>query len=258
MDYKVIVLTRHSFKGVDFFNSQKIILSNDLILPNPFLSWNETNNADANFHIQIDPINNAVKQGLKEIGEHPSCWSGLWKEIRVDFLYQRTFETGRILRDRIKKNKPELTAVINKKDPETLFNFNDNSNIDAIVFPVQDGNFTSQVSSLPTQIQENELKLLTREFLNSLNECINQKKYIHELPPVFANGNINSYYYYTVFSAADLIVMSAFYKPPMDLIYGNKNYQYQNIVVKKAGEYLTNILNSFLKSNFLKLLSVLF
>jgi len=234
---RVVSLTRHSFRGVEFFNSLQIFLSDDLILPNPFLTWNGSNNTDANFHIQIEPINRAVSVGFSEIGIRRP-WCADWREIRADFLYQRTFETGRILRNRIKK-KPDLSAVIDKDQPDTVFSFSNNNNIDAVVFPVKEGDFNPQVSSSPTQINGEDLKFITREFLDALNLSINNKKFDQELPPVFVDGQISDFYYNNVFIAADLIVMSAFLIPPLDLIMGGKKkYRYQNIIIEKASQYL--------------------
>ena len=39
--YKVLCFTRHSMRGVSFINSQEIPLPNDIILPNPFIAWNQ-------------------------------------------------------------------------------------------------------------------------------------------------------------------------------------------------------------------------
>ena len=40
-DRKILCITRHSWRGVEHTNSQTIKLSDDLVVPSTFISWNK-------------------------------------------------------------------------------------------------------------------------------------------------------------------------------------------------------------------------
>jgi len=67
-DYKVLCITRHSMRGTfSFLNSQQIPLLNDIILPNPFIAWNQDLSCEGPSLINIEMIDSAVKDGFEQL-----------------------------------------------------------------------------------------------------------------------------------------------------------------------------------------------
>jgi len=242
-DYKVLCITRHSMRGTfSFLNSQEIPLLNDIILPNPFIAWNQDLSCEGPSLINIEMIDSAVKDGFEQLklGE----WNKKWDEVRVDFLTQRTYLTGKLLKSKI-KNKPKLTAVIDKKNPEKEFKYS-NQNIDAVVYPVFPGDFPNQPPIIPTSITEEKMKENTRELLNWLNLALKDKPFIGNLPPVFINGNLNTFYSTNINLASDVIVMSSRPIPPLNKLYkSNKKYKYQKELVESCVKWTVYYLYNY-------------
>lgn len=234
-NYKVLCFTRHSMRGVSFVNSQKIPLPNDIILPNPFIAWNQDLSCEGPSLIKIEMINSTVQDGFEQLklGE----WNKKWDEIRVDFLTQRTYLTGKLLKSKIVSAKPKLTAVIDKTAPEQKFEYS-TQDIDAVVYPVDPGDFPQQPPTTPSAITENKMKEYTREFLNWLNLALKEKPFTGDLPPVFINGNLNTFYSVDVNIAGDTIVMSSRPIPPLNKLFStSKKYKYQKELVESAAKW---------------------
>jgi hypothetical protein len=123
---------------LDFFNSQQINLPNNIIFPNPFLTWNQNLEKNAYKIIKIQPISDVVLFGLNSIGISYKN-SHKWHQIRCDFLSQRCFQTATILKNN-NNYFTKLTAVINKKEPNELYKY-DNNNIDAVTYSIQPNSF---------------------------------------------------------------------------------------------------------------------
>jgi len=248
-NYKVLCFTRHSMRGVfSFINSQEILLPNDIILPNPFIAWNQDLSCEGPSLINIEMIDSAVQDGfeLLKLGN----WNKKWDEIRVDFLTQRTYLTGKLLKNKIISNKPKLTAVIDKKNPEQKFKYS-NQDIDAVVYPVDPGDFPQQPPITPSSINEDKMKENTREFLNWLNLALKDKPFIGDLPPVFINGTLNTFYSVDVNIAGDTIVMSSRPIPPLNKIFTTtKKYKYQKELVKSATKWAVYYLYYFTSTQY--------
>jgi hypothetical protein len=212
-NYKILCITRHSLRGpLGFFNSQEIDLPNDIKFPNPFLTWNQNLEKDANKLIHIEQINQCVELGLQSIGI--SYFNKNWNEIRCDFLAQRCFETGRILKEKIGNNKLKLTAVINKKEPNELFTYS-NTNIDAVTYNIAPSAFPFMPPSTPTSLNPEIFYLLTANLLNYLNLALKNKNFTGKLPPEIINGEVTFFYKNNINITNDLITMSALTIPPL-------------------------------------------
>lgn len=98
---KHLSITRHSLRGVNFYHSQKIVLSKKITVPNPFITWNKKLTEEGIKIVQIEPINNSVQKAYHEL--NLGIWDEIWDEIRVDFLSERTFQTGYELKKKMKK-----------------------------------------------------------------------------------------------------------------------------------------------------------
>jgi len=232
-DCKILCITRHSLRGtISFFNSQEIDLPNQINFPHPISAWNQDLEKEATKLIQIDSINQCVQLGLNTIGL--SNFNNNWDEIRCDFLAKRTFETGRILQDKIKNKKPKLTVVIDKQKPKELYEFN-KKNIDAVTKDIEPGDFPQQPPSKPTSINPEILHTLTINFLNYLNLALKNKNLTGKLPPVIVNGEITSFYKNNISITMDKIIMSAIEIPPFNKIYKTmKKFKYQKELLKSA------------------------
>ncbi len=231
-DYKVLSLTRHSFKGVPFVNGQEISLPHDISLPNPFISWDDQLSEAGAHLIQISAINRCVQAGFNEL--KLGKWSKKWDEIRCDFLYQRTFLTGKIIKQQMKNQDVKLTAVIDKEEANSLYTY-DGHNYDSVSYAMVPGTFPTVVPATPTNINPNILQEKTRIFLNWLNLAINKPPFNGELPPVFVNAEFNSFYTTNITIATDLAIMSAFPIPPLNKLFkNNTHYPFQSELVKSA------------------------
>ena len=150
------------------------------------------------------------------------------------------------------KNKPKLTAVIEKKNPEQKFEYS-NQDIDAVVYPVNPGDFAEQPPTTPSSITEDKMKENTRDLLNWLNLALKDKPFIGDLPPVFINGNLNTFYSNSINIAGDTIIMSSRPIPPLNKLYNTqKKYKYQKELVESAAKwavYYLYYLNLKLKIN---------
>jgi len=234
MKYKVLCITRHSMRGVDFVNSQNIKLPNDIYLPNPFISWSENLSDSGSKLINFNIIENTLKKINKEFKNKK-----FWKEIRVDFLSERTYETGKIISNQTKLKIP-ITAVIDKLDGSESYKYS-NSNYDSVTNLMSYNSFETNVPSKPSNINANILQEKTRIFLTWLNKSLNNKPFIGELPPVYdENNNFNSFYTTNLTIAIDLMIMLAYNKSPLNQLYkNNKKYKYQYKIITSGSNLLT-------------------
>ena len=236
-DCKILCMTRHSARGLNFLNSQEINLPNQIKIPNSFLAWNENLLEDADKLIHIDSINKCVQLGLKTVGLSISNFNNKWDEIRCDFTEQRTFETGRILKDKIKNKKPKLTAVIDKQQPSEIYLYKNNKiNIDSVTSIINPGDFLQQPPSEPTSISPEIFGKLSVNFLNYLNLALKNKKFTGNVDPVIVNGELSlSPLYININIAVDTIIMSAIQIPPLNKIYKTiKKFKYQKELLQVA------------------------
>lgn len=230
-DCKILCMTRHSARGLNFFNSQEINLPNQIKIPNYFFAWNENLQEDADKLIHIDSINKCVQLGLKTVGLS-SNFNNKWDEIRCDFSQQRTFETGRILKDKIKNKKPKLTAVIDKQQPSEIYLYKKDS-VTSIINP---RDFLQQPPSEPTSISPEIFGKLSVNFLNYLNLALKNKKFTGNVDPVIVNGELSlSSLYININVTVDTIIMSAIQIPPLNKIYKTiKKFKYQKELLQVA------------------------
>ena len=243
-DYKILCLTRHSMRGtITFLNSQEINLPDNITLPNPFIAWNQGLSCQGIDLIQMSIIDDTVKNGCKEI--KLGRWNKQWDEVRVDFLNQRTYLTGKIISSKINNCSPKITAVVDKQNPDQSYQYT-TQNLDALVYPIAPGDLSSQPPSSPSSINADIMQKNTRNFLNWLNLSLNDQPFEGELPPVFINGKLNSFYELDINVATDLIVMSSKPTPPLNLIFKNKKkYKYQKELVDSAAEWAQYYLYNF-------------
>ena len=230
---KHLSITRHSFRGVTFFNSQKIILSKEIMVPNPFITWNKELTEEGIKIVQIKPINNSVQKAYHELnlGE----WDEIWDEIRVDFLNERTFRTGYELKKKIKRMDVRLNAVIEKQIPNKTYSYDD---IDYVVHDINPDTFPNQVPGGSNSYDPDKVKELTFTFLNYLSLSLLKKPFTEELPQVLIDGKLSEYYYNNIYIATIIFVMSSPI-PPMNRLYDkNKKYCYQKEIVQSAMKWL--------------------
>lgn len=248
-NYKVLSITRHSMRGVPFFNSQEIPLTDDLILPNPFLSWDENLTQAGIDLINAKCINDCVQMGLKEL--HLGKWHKEWEEIRVDFLSERPFLTGKILKQKLRNPHIKLTAVIDKDHPTQLYTYN-SSNYDSVSFDMGAGRFPTHVPPFPSNIESSILQEKTRDFFNWLSLSILKKPFTGELPDVYIDGQLNPFYTTNVSVAANLISMTSFPQPPLNKIFKNNEfYPHQREVSKSACKWLNYVLTNYYATQFI-------
>jgi len=225
-----------------FLNSQEIHLPNDIILPNPFIAWNQNLSYQGMDLIQMSIIDKTVADGCQEIklGE----WNRQWDEVRVDFLNERTY-TGKILASKINICSPKITAVIDKERSDRAYRYT-TKNVDALVYPIVQGDLSSQPPSSPSSINADIMLKNTRNFLNYLNLALHDKPLEGELPTVFFHGKLNSFYELDINLAADLIIMSSKPSPPLNFIFkNNKQYKYQKEIVDSAAHWAQYYLYNF-------------
>jgi hypothetical protein len=238
--YKILSITRHGVRGVKFLNSQIIKISENLILPNPFISYNlELNKNDINL-INIKPINTCVQKGVNNL--NLGNWNMSWNEIRCDFLFSRCYETGNYLYKQIKSenkdNNVKLTAYINKSQPNINYVY-DSSNYDPLVYTIPENNTSNNINIYPSLINENVFKRKTYRFLNYLNISLNNKKYTDTLPPVFTVNNgdqqINTFYSLIVYNAINVIISLSYKYPALNILFKTtKKYPYQKELLMSA------------------------
>jgi len=256
-NYKILSITRHGVRGVNFLNSQSIKLSENIILPNPFISYNLgliTN--DTNL-INIKPINNCVQKGL--INLNLGKWNSLWNEIRCDFLFSRCFDTAKYLYKQIKsENKNsnvKLTAYIDKSRPNIDYTY-DTTNYDPVVYSMPDNNTSNGINIYPSSINEKVLKQKTHKFLNYLSISLNNTKYTDTLPAVFTNDNgiqqINTYYSLFVYNAVNVIIALSYKYPALNILFKNtKKYPYQKQLLISALNWHKYYLENYYSNIFM-------
>lgn len=247
-EYKVLCMTRHSMRGVMFFNGQEILLPNDIILPNPFYSWNEDVTQAGCDLVNAKAINACVQAGLREL--RLGKWNKHWEEIRVNFLYQGTFLTGKVLKDKLKDPNIKLTAVIDKEHPDRIYSFN-SDNYDSVTFNMTAGSFPTNVPPFPSLIDPTVLQTKTRSFLNELSSSLHKGPFTGDLPEVFIKGFMNPFYQSNIFVATDLILMSAFSKPPLCQIFKNDDsYGNQRRLVNSASDWQSYFVTNYYSTLF--------
>jgi len=226
-DRKILCITRHSMRGTIFFyNSQTVKLSDSLVIPNPFITWSQNLSIYGKDLINIEIIEDVLKQNKIDCDKKK-----FWNEIRVDLTTQRTFETGKLMRRQIKEQKKyevPVTAVLDVSDENKIYDY---KNYDSVVSSENDN---VQVKSYNLNPHIFETK--TKAFLDLLNLSINDSPFEGNLPPVCDdNHNINLFYYNKVFLVADLIVMLAYNKSPLNQLYNNKKkYKHQYELITSA------------------------
>lgn len=247
-EYKVLCMTRHSMRGVMFFNSQEIQLPNDIILPNPFYSWNENVTQAGCDLVNAKAINECVQAGLRELGL--GKWDKRWEEIRVNFLYQGTFLTGKTLKDKLKDPAIKLTAVINKEHPNQVYAYNSN-NYDSVTFNMTAGSFPSNVPPFPSHIESSLLQEKTRDFINDLSFSLHKGPFTEDLPDVFIGGLINPFYQTNIFMSTDLILMSAFSKSPLNQLFkNNERYPHSYQLIQSASSWQSYFAGNYYSPQF--------
>lgn len=230
---KKLSITRHSLRGVEFFNSQEIILSKEITVPNPFITWNKTLTKEGIKIVSVEPINQVVEKAGSEVNF--GRWNERWDEIRVDFLDERTFRTGYELKKKMKNKNIPLKAVIEKQNPNQSYSYED---IDSVVHNIKPNTFPNQVPAGPNSYDPDKFKELTFTFLNYLSLSLFKKPFTEELPPVLIDGQLTKYYYKNIFIATNIFVMSSPI-PPMNRLYDkHKNYCYQKEIVQSAMKWL--------------------
>lgn len=231
---KNLSITRHSFRGIEFFNSQKIILSKEIMVPNPFITWNNNLTEEAVKFVNIKPINNSVHTAYYEL--NIAKWDEIWDEIRVDFLKERTFRTGYELKKKMKNVR--LNAVIEKQIPKKIYSYDD---IDYVVHDINPDTFPNQVPGGSNSYDPDKVKELTFTFLNYLSLSLLKKPFTEELPQVLIDGKLSEYYYNNIYIATIIFVMSSPI-PPMNRLYDkNRKYCYQKEIVQSAMKFLLYI-----------------
>ena len=61
------------------------------------------------------------------------------------------------IKSKIKNNPPKLTAVIDKKNPEQIYQYT-SQNIDAVTYPIDIGDITPQPPALPSTYDPKVMK----------------------------------------------------------------------------------------------------
>lgn len=248
-DYKVLSVTRHSMRGVTFLNGQKISLTDNLSLPNPFLRWNYDLTHEGIELVEINCLNECVQAGLDELGL--GKWKKEWTEIRVNFLDDRTFLTGKLLKEKMGHSQAKLTAVIDKAHSNELYSFNP-VNHDCVVYEMDPGRFPSNVPAHPSRIDPIVLRERTHTFLNWLSLALGQGPFTGNLPDVYIDGKLNPFYSTYVSMAADLIIMSSSSKPSLNRLFKNdKVYPYQKEVVESASKFTSAFLTGLYSMQFI-------
>lgn len=230
-DQKILCITRHSMRGVVFFNSQNIELSDSLVLPTPFISWSLNLSNYGRELVNVEIIEEALQKNKINCDKN-----NFWNEIRVDLTDQRTFETGKIMRSQIKeqkKYKVPVTAVLDVSTENTLYDY---KKYDSVISTKN--NIPKKSYNLNPQIFETKTKI----FLDWLYLSINKSRCLDNIPPLYNdnnNNNINLFYDRKVYIAADSIIMLAYDKPPLNQLYkNNKNYKHQYELITSALEWI--------------------
>lgn len=248
-DYKVLCITRHSARGVNFFNGQQVSLPNDIILRNPFFTWNDDLTCEGHDLVSADAVNTCVQAGFDEL--QLGKWKKQWTEIRVNFLYEGTYVTGRILKKRLGNPDIKLTAVIDKDKPNQVFSYN-SDNYDSVTYTMQAGGFPTSVPPFPSCVDAAILQMKAREFINELSLALGKEPYTGTLPDVFLDGIVSPFYQQNMYVATDLIIMSAFSnKPPLNVLFKNeKEYPHQRRLVKAACDFQRYFSENYYSTQF--------
>jgi len=244
-DRKILCITRHSWRGVQHTNSQTIKLSDDLVVPSTFISWNYNLSEYGKDLVNIKIIENALKEYKINCDK-----KHFWNEIRVNMTKQRTFETGKIMRKQFKeqkKYKVPLTTVLdnNASDKNSEYDY---ENYDFLVSIIDVFEKIPQYKEAENNIDEDKYKSMTKKCLDFLSLSINKTPFKDNLIPLYDDdNNINLFYTRDVYNVLDMINMLTYNKPPLNQIYNtNKTYKYQYELIMSTLEW-----NSYYHSNFL-------
>jgi uncharacterized protein involved in tolerance to divalent cations len=233
-------------RGANFFyNSQTVKISDSLVIPNPFITWSKNLSIYGKDLVNIEIIEDVLKQYKIDCDK-----KNFWNEIRVDLTVQRTFETGKLIRNQIKEQKKyevPVTAVLDVSNENTIYDYTD---YDSVVVSTTNINLPVNSYNLNPQIFETK----TKAFLDLLNLSIIGSPFKENLPPTYDdndNHNINLFYYNKVFLVADLIIMLAYNKTPLNQLYNNnKKYKLQYELITSALEWMQYYYsNQYVKQN---------
>ncbi|MFM8594046.1 MAG: hypothetical protein ACKOCK_06625, partial [Chloroflexota bacterium] len=229
-------LTRHTSRGVPFDNAQVVELPDDISLPNPFIAWDQNLSEAGARLVQLAGIEEAVQDALNQIDA--GKWRGVWTELRADFLYQRTFTTAKILHDQLRDSGRQVpvTAVLDESNPNSEYHYA-NTDYDALTYAMLPGSFPDAASAGESTIDPDVLQEKSRVFLNWLNLALKGHPFKGTLPPVIVDGAFNSFYSVDITNAVDLVIMSAYPRPPLNTLFGNRRrYRHQRELLVSACE----------------------
>ena len=231
-DRKILCITRHSMRGANFlYNSQTVKISDSLIIPCPFIAWSLNLSTYGKDLVNIEIIEDVLKQNQIDCDKKK-----FWNEIRVDLTEQRTFETGKLIRNQIKEQKKyevPVTAVLDVSNENTIYDYTD---YDSVTSYMNINNIPQKPYNLNVRIFETK----TKAFLDLLNLSINDSPFKGDIPPVYDdNRNINLFYIDKIYAATDLIIMLAYNKSSLNQLYNNnKKYKHQYELITSALEWM--------------------
>ena len=250
-DRKILCITRHSWRGVGHTNSQNIKLSDDLVVPSTFISWNKNLSEYGKELVNIKIIEDALKEYKINCDKKK-----FWNEIRVNMTKQRTFETGNIMRKQFKeqkKYKVPLTRVIDDDGASDKNSEYDYEKYDYLVSVIDNFENIPPYKESENNINEDKYKSLTKKCLNFLSLSINKRPFKDDLTlPLYKlydddNNNMNLFYTRDVYNVLDMIIMLTYNKPPLNQIYNtNKIYKYQYELIMASLEW-----NGYYHENFI-------
>jgi|LakMenEpi03Aug12_release.lakeMendotaPanAssembly.Ray.scaffolds.fasta_scaffold155476_2 hypothetical protein len=242
-DRKILCLTRHSMRGsAKLFNSQNIKLSDSLTIPTPFIAWFKNLSEYGKDLINIKIIEDVLKENKIDCDKQ-----NFWNEIRVDLIDQRTFETGKIIRNQIKEQKKydvPVTAVLDISAENTISY--DDKNYDYLA------SISNNIPNKSHNLNEDVFRKKAKAFLNYLHLSINNSPFKDNLPSVYdVDRNINLFYSSNVYIATDVIIMLAYDKPPLNQLYNNnKKYKYQYELITSALSWIESYFsNQYVKQS---------
>jgi len=236
-EQKILCITRHSSRGLKyFFNSQNIKVSDSLTMPAPFITWSENLSTYGKDLVNVEIIEDVLKENKIDCDK-----KNFWNEIRVDLTDQRTFETGKIIRNQIKEqNKYEVpvTTVLDISAENTIYDY---KTYDSVV------STKNNIPQKPYNLNEDAFKNKTKAFLDLLHLAINNSTLKETLPSLYDdNNNLNLFYNKNVFTVADMMIMLAYDKSPLNQIYNNnKKYKYQYELITSALEWIQYYYSNF-------------
>ena len=236
-DRKILCITRHSWRGVEHTNSQTIKLSDDLVVPSTFISWNKNISEYGKDLVNIKIIEGALNEYKINCDK-----KNFWNEIRVNMTKERTFETGKIMRKQFKEQKKyevSLTRVIDDdaSDKNSEYNY---KNYDFLVSDIDVFKKIPQYKESENNINEDKYKSLTKKCLDFLSLSINKTPFKDDLtlPLYDDDNNINLFYTRDVYNVTDMINMLTYNKPPLNQIYNtDKIYKYQYELIMSSLEW---------------------